>query len=24
VEKPVDLAVTFGKAERLVERAKSG
>ena len=24
VEKPVDLAVTFGKAERLVERARSG
>lgn len=24
VEKPVDLAVTFGKAERLAERAKSG
>lgn len=24
VEKPVDLAVTFGKAERLVEQVKSG
>lgn len=24
VEKPVDLAVTFGKAERLAERARSG
>ncbi len=24
VEKPVDLAVTFGKAERLVERTRSG
>ena len=24
MEKPVDLAVTFGKAERLVERARSG
>lgn len=24
VEKPVDLAVTFGKAERLVEQARSG